>query len=76
MRLWKGNKVDQQYEMSDEEIYAAFRASRYFELLLYYPTRRVLAMFISAPEDGLNSAWEEAEFEQLVRYTDSKLRER
>jgi hypothetical protein len=74
MRLWKGNKVDQQYEMSDAEIFATLKASRYFELLLYYPTRRVLAMFISAP-DGLNSTWEEAEFERLVRYTDNELRE-
>lgn len=60
MKLWKENKVAQEYEMDNAEIANRFMQSQYYfedEYVQYYGIGRALAFFISA-KDGLNSIWE------------------
>ena len=57
MKLWKENKLDQEYELSHREIAKRFAESHYAtkDSLEYRPLRYLLTLFI-ASNDGLNSA--------------------
>jgi hypothetical protein len=59
MKLWKGNRIDAEYELSNVEIAEKFIASEYFKKKyeLYGSTDKALVWFIGA-KDGLNSTWE------------------
>lgn len=59
MKLWKGNKIDGEWELSNKEIVNKFLESRYGTLkyLRCFTIERALVYFISA-KDGLNSGWE------------------
>lgn len=59
MRLWKGNRLDAEHEMTPEEIVAGFVESEWMERDDLSVDSR-LRMYI-ATEEGLNSAWDPAE---------------
>ena len=56
MKLWKENKISQEWELSNQEIAKQFLKSRYYD----FPNRSIdmsLVNFISS-KDGLNSSWD------------------
>lgn len=59
MKLWRNNKIDQEWELSEEEIAKRFLASKF----VYYnwPLDRNLRAFMTTPhhEGGLGSVWED-----------------
>lgn len=54
MKLWKNNRLDSEYEMSEEDIARGFLASSYAEIP--WPLDRKLRLFM-ASKDGLSSVW-------------------
>lgn len=54
MKLWKENKVDKEWELSNKEIAEKFILSKYSD---YQYIGNALVDFISS-SDGLNSIWE------------------
>lgn len=69
MRLWKDNKIEEEWALSVEEICERFAASKWCtpDYLNAWPLQRRLLAFIGGPEQsgGLNSAHDEAEFDDL-----------
>lgn len=57
MKMWKGNKTDREWELSNEEIAKRFLASEYAENENRRGTDMNLVLFI-ANKDGLHSTWE------------------
>ena len=55
MKLWKGNRVDAEYELSNKEIAEMFLKSKFAQVSDY--TDRGFLDFLTSP-DGLNSTWE------------------
>lgn len=57
MKLWKENKIANEYEMSHDEVVALFKTSRYYAAWEEenYNLRYQLTLFIGA-KDGLNSS--------------------
>lgn len=60
MKMWKDNKRDGEWEMSDGEIVRRFLASKYGDLDQYpVGADRALRAFLTDHEpDGLSSVWE------------------
>jgi len=76
MRLWKNNRVDEEWELRNEEIVKRFKESKqYQDFKEGMHLRTALSMFISS-KSGLSSVFEIDEFEELVetflRLEDSK----
>lgn len=67
MKLWKNNRVDQEWELADEEIIRRFKASEYAKADM--GTDRALRLFLTGSEErgGLASVFVEKEFTPLVR---------
>lgn len=55
MKLWKGNRLDAVYELSNKEIATRFLNSKYYSEEICI--ERALVDFITS-KDGLNSTWE------------------
>ena len=55
MKLWKENRIDKEWELSNKEIADRFLRSKYS--LRPFHTERALVDFITA-KDGLNSIWD------------------
>ncbi len=55
MKLWKGNRISQEWELSNKEIAKQFLKSKYARSEHFTATDLVL--FISS-KDGLNSSWD------------------
>ena len=78
MKLWKENKLNKEYEMSDEEIYSLFLDSRFYQDYLndrYWRLDEAIRCFISF-SDGLNSAFEtnSKDFDELMKFAYSNPR--
>lgn len=60
MKLWRGNRVNQEWELSNEEIAHRFVQAAGDDLKFCSNIPRSLANFIIGPEDKgcLNSTWE------------------
>jgi hypothetical protein len=59
VKLWKENRLNQEWELSNKEIAEKFMASDFYKNRYekYNSTDRALIWFIS-DKDGLNSTWE------------------
>jgi len=74
MKLWRENRLDQEWELSEDEILARFIKSEHFN---YYQKGwtldRALRAFITAleSEGGLNSVFEEDEYNILLDKVDA-----
>ena len=76
IKLWKENRVDKEYDLSFKTIKDVFVRSKYFKdwkngntkSNLYYS----LIWFITA-KDGLNSAFEKQDFENLYSYIEKEV---
>lgn len=61
MNLWRSNRLDQAWELPNEEVAQRFLTSRFGDTDQYpWPLERALAAFISFPESdgGLESVFE------------------
>jgi len=63
MKLWKDNRVANEWEMPDQDIVVRFLASKYNDTTAYpWPVDRALRIFISDNEpEGLQSVWDEGD---------------
>ena len=72
MKLWRDNKIDQEWELPEREIAERFFGSPYADEPV--PLDRALRLFIAAP-DGLSSVWvDDAAYDRILdivvtRYT-------
>lgn len=59
MKLWKGNRLNGEWELSNKEIATKFLKSSYYKKRYdqYRGTVNALVFFITA-KDGLDSTWE------------------
>lgn len=65
MKLWKENRLDQEWESTFEEIYQGFKASEWYDVP--YPLERKLALYMTDSK-YLNSTYEKDDFLKLVDY--------
>ncbi|GAI71785.1 unnamed protein product, partial [marine sediment metagenome] len=65
MKLWRENRLDQEWESTFEEIYQRFKASEWYDVP--YPLERKLALYMTDPK-YLNSTYEKDDFLKLVDY--------
>ena len=67
MKMWKENKLDQEWEMDNDDIAIKFWLSKpYRELVAScWPLDRAIRAFLTDPKDGLNSVFDEKEYEEL-----------
>ncbi len=65
MKLWRENRLDQEWESTFEEIYQGFKASEWYDVT--YPLERKLALYMTDSK-YLNSTYEKADFSKLVDY--------
>jgi hypothetical protein len=63
IKLWRENRVDQEWELSFEEVLNRFRVSEFFGLEEWLDRR--LRAFIT-DQKGLNSVFEEADYQKLL----------
>jgi len=66
MKLWKDNMIDQEWELSNEEIVKRFKQSKHYQSFKEgMHLRTALSIFISS-KSGLSSVFEIDEFEALT----------
>lgn len=66
MKLWKNNMIDQEWELSNEEIIKKFvESTQYQDFKEGVHLRTALSMFISS-KSGLSSVFEIDEFNVLI----------
>lgn len=65
MKLWKNNRLDKEWELSNEEILQKFKQSK-FHKIESWPWDRCLIAFITDPKDGLASVFDSDDFEKLL----------
>jgi hypothetical protein len=58
MKLWKSNRLDQEWEMTNEEIAQKFMESGYAKTCWEFGGLRMALVSFIASKDGLNSTWE------------------
>ena len=77
IKLWKGNRLDREYEIRHDELYDKFISDSYFHNWKHGQTKynlyHSLIMFITCP-DGLNSVFESEDFEKLYNYVEKRVR--
>lgn len=68
MKLWKDNRIDQEWELVEEEIADRFLASKWADAEAWpWPLDRRLRAFMTEKDDGLSSVWtDEAAYERVV----------
>lgn len=66
MKLWYQNKLDQEREMSFEDIKKGFEASVFDTRDM--PLERELSLYIGSGRGGLNCSCDDKDFESLVEY--------
>lgn len=65
MKLWKNNRIDQEWELDDNDIVSRFEASEWSTIEEWPTERRLRAFLTSSEHDGLSSVFEEDEFAVL-----------
>jgi len=65
MKLWRENRIDQEWESTFEEIYRGYKASEWYDVA--YPLERKLALYMTDSK-YLNSTYEKDDFLKLVDY--------
>jgi len=65
LKLWRENRLDQEWELTFEEIYQGFMASGWYDVP--YPLERKLALYITDTK-YLNSTFEKDDLHKLVDY--------
>jgi hypothetical protein len=73
MKLWKENKLNQEWEKPNEEIANEFIKSKFNNETR--PTDSQLRLFVTA-RDGLNSVFEEDEYQELYELVLKLLKKR
>lgn len=66
MKLWKENKLNQEWIKEDNEILEEFKRSKYFrqdDCGIFYEDQRLTAFITS--KDGLNSTFDLIDFDNL-----------
>ena len=60
MKLWKDNKIDEEFNLSNPQIAEGFLKSKWCRQPEHWPLERRLLVFIAAPEidGGLSSVFE------------------
>jgi hypothetical protein len=76
MKLWKNNRIDQEYELENKVIIGQFVGSKYYQnVLLGMNLDRCLRGFICS-DDGLKSVFEEGDYDILLKELLEVLRKR
>lgn len=65
MKLWRENRLDQEWESTFEEIYQGFKNSEWYDVP--YPLERKLSLYMTDSK-YLNSTFERDDFHKLVDY--------
>lgn len=73
-KLWKENRVDQEWELGVAEIATRFLASPYNTptYLNHWPLERIVRAFLTS-KDGLDSVFEESDYEAIHEAIRSKV---
>lgn len=66
MKLWKNNRLDQEWELPDSEIISRFAASEWSTIEGWTADRQLRAFLTSAQYDGLSSVFDEDEYAVLI----------
>ena len=78
MKFWKNNRIDNEFELSFEEVLKRFKESKYYQdylnIELPHPLVLLLINFITG-KDGLSSVFEREEFDKLYDYIYKELEE-
>ncbi len=67
-RLWKDNRIDQEYRIGATELQERFLAwlkTKGMDFVNYYNTERIIRFFLTDKE-GMSSVFEESEFAAFV----------
>ncbi len=74
IKLWKENKISQEWTITFEELTKRFYDSQMYEKFEgYWPLDRMLRGFISGNEkDELNSVFDDNDYEELLGYVASR----
>ncbi len=70
--LWRENKANQAWEIEATELVKKFKKSRYYSLRNSQGKEFALRLFICS-KDGLNSVWEEKDFQNIIQKYQDKL---
>lgn len=71
MKLWKNNKLNEEYELPFVVIYQGFKKSKFYDWVVkgFWQMDRALRGYLTAGEpEGLQSTFEEDDYEDLFDY--------